>query len=105
MRNIRNKKKGFIYLLESADGLLLKFGASISPKDRVRHINSSYKNNKFTIFSLFRSEDIFDSECKIKWMLWDKHIAGSEIFLSSKIVDKKHLLHIAESVCGEGVSV
>lgn len=100
MRNHRKAKKGFVYILENKDRTLLKFGASRYPKERVRHINYKFKGNEFCIVSTYKSNDMFDDECKIKWKLWSFGIVG-EIF-SHPDITKEYMVDLAQSICGNG---
>jgi len=91
MANKRLSKKGYIYLLVNKDGLY-KYGCTRrTPAGRTKRIN--YENTKYSEFNLidsYKSNDIFKSECDLKWSLWASHMALSEYFTG----DYGLILHI-----------
>lgn len=95
MRKKRTKKRGYVYILESADKLFVKYGASTDVKTRIRHINYKYKDNKFSLVKAFPSKDMYRHECMLKWELWHFGIL-SEVFICAEDVGLKELLSLAE---------
>ncbi|CAB4187209.1 hypothetical protein UFOVP1155_4 [uncultured Caudovirales phage] len=89
----RKGKKGFVYILMNQEGTLFKYGASIDPQTRVRHINYDFKQNKFDIIHLMPSKDIFRLENKIKHFML-RFGVFSEIF-GDPIFTKDMVLKIA----------
>lgn len=78
----RKSKLGYVYLAKCMNDNIYKFGCSINPNNRVRklHYSNPYSNEKFILLYKKETNDMFDSECKLKWYLWDKCFAFSEYF-------------------------
>lgn len=83
---MRNKKRGYLYILKSHDGNILKFGASSDPDRRLKQINRINKDFNFNIEYRLFSNDVFGDENKLRWKLNDlKCYSGTEYVLSENI--------------------
>lgn len=77
MSRIRTKKKGYVYLLKSDKTLngfnIYKYGCTTkTPEKRCIAINYAKRNNGvFSVIGFIESNNIFKTECEIKWKLWE----------------------------------
>lgn len=109
-RPIRVKKKGWVYLLESAESYTFdggicvktyKYGATTKHfTERCRRINYCQKNFTFTPIAAFKSNDIFKDENNVSYNLLESGFARlSEYVCCSSLGDtgevKKIFLSLA----------
>jgi hypothetical protein len=98
----RKGKCGLVYLLKSKCGEYYKYGCTTNIKNRVKAINYKNKTNSHMhIFKTCSSEDMYESECKLKWALWGLHTPiVNEYFPLTDELTEDTLANVLEKCCG-----
>lgn len=93
---MRKPKIGYVYILSNQDCTIFKYGASIDPKNRARHISNGCPIHVFKVEKQYLTKDMFKEENKLKWQLIDRLVSVGTEFVYKELMSLEELISLTE---------
>jgi hypothetical protein len=82
--------------MTNQDGSIFKYGASIDPVKRAKHVSSCCPNHVFTVVKQYLTKDMFKEENKLKWALLFLYVCVGTEFVHKELMELNDLIALTE---------
>lgn len=95
-KRIRKPKPGFVYILSNQDGSIFKYGVSINPAKRAKHISNCCPDHVFEVVKQYQVKDMFKEENKLRWELVGRYVCVGTEFVYRELMQLAELIALTE---------